>query len=61
MKSAELYDLAREVSKFRDDPLGFVLYCYPWGQGELADFRGAGCESERVFGIPGETSARAGL
>jgi hypothetical protein len=36
----ELYDLAREVSQFRDDPLGFVLYCYPWGQGELADFRG---------------------
>jgi hypothetical protein len=40
MKLAEVYDLAREVSQFRDDPLGFVLHCYPWGQGELADFRG---------------------
>jgi hypothetical protein len=40
MKQAEVYDLAREVAKFREDPLGFVLYCYPWGQGELADSPG---------------------
>jgi hypothetical protein len=32
---SEVCDLAREVAKFRNDPLGFVQYCYPWGQGEL--------------------------
>jgi hypothetical protein len=31
----EVCELAREVAKFRSDPLGFVQYCYPWGQGEL--------------------------
>ena len=40
MKLAEIYDLAREVSQFRNDPLGFVMHCYPWGQGELANFKG---------------------
>ena len=40
MKRADVYDLAREVADFRDDPLGFVVHCYPWGQGELADFTG---------------------
>ena len=40
MKLSEIYDLAREVSQFRDDPLGFVLHCYSWGQGELADSTG---------------------
>jgi hypothetical protein len=32
MKLAEVYDLAREVSQFRDDPLGFVMHCYPWAK-----------------------------
>ncbi len=25
-------DLAAAISEFVDDPLGFVLFCYPWGQ-----------------------------
>ena len=40
MKRTDVYDLAREVSQFRNDPLGFVIHCYPWGQGELANFKG---------------------
>src|ERR1700758_2094168 len=32
---SDVCELAREVAKFRNDPLGFVQYCYPWGQGEL--------------------------
>jgi hypothetical protein len=48
MKLAEVCDLAREVAEFRDDPLGFVLHCYPWGQGELTDFTGPD-ENQREF------------
>lgn len=29
--------LAEEVAKFRNDPLGFVYFAYPWGEGELQD------------------------
>src|ERR1700740_1490185 len=47
----EVCDLAREVAKFRDDPLGFVQYCYPWGQGEL--FGAAGPDAhQRAFLAP---------
>jgi hypothetical protein len=40
MKVAEVHDLAREVAQFRNDPLGFVVHCYPWGEGELRNFKG---------------------
>lgn len=33
--------LATEIAKFRDDPLGFVRCCYPWGEpGPLLDHAG---------------------
>lgn len=32
--------LARLVAEYYDDPLGFVLDCYPWGEGELANAEG---------------------
>ena len=28
--------LAREMKRYADDPLGFVLDCFPWGEGILA-------------------------
>lgn len=34
---AELIDWA---AKFTHDPLGFVLFAFPWGSGELSDFEG---------------------
>ncbi|KKJ78638.1 terminase [Kiloniella litopenaei] len=33
-------DLAEDCAKFYADPLGFVLWAFDWGQGELADFKG---------------------
>lgn len=33
-------DLAEQVSEFYDDPLGFVLFAFPWGQGALKDIKG---------------------
>jgi hypothetical protein len=33
--SSPLVDVQRELAEFNDDPLGFVLCAYPWGQGEL--------------------------
>ena len=32
--------LIAEVSAYSKDPLGFVLYAFPWGEGALADFDG---------------------
>lgn len=32
--------LAREIGRFYDDPLGFVKFAYPWGEGELEGFHG---------------------
>jgi hypothetical protein len=28
-------DLAADISQFYDDPLGHVLFSYPWGLGQL--------------------------
>ena len=28
--------LAEEISRFYDDPLGFVMFAYPWGEPETA-------------------------
>jgi hypothetical protein len=34
-------DLANEVSKYYDDPLGFVIFAFPWGEpGPLKNFSG---------------------
>lgn len=32
--------LAEDMGRFYDDPLGFVLYTFDWGQGDLADWDG---------------------
>jgi len=32
--------LGEEIGKFTDDPYGYVLFVFPWGQGELADMTG---------------------
>ena len=32
--------LAQDMGGFTHDPVGFVLYAFPWGQGELAGFQG---------------------
>lgn len=32
--------LISDIAKFTHDPLGFVLYAFPWGTGELAKFEG---------------------
>ena len=33
-------ELARDLGAFCADPLGFVLYAFAWGQGELAEHHG---------------------
>jgi hypothetical protein len=33
-------NLALDIGAFAHDPLGYVLYAFPWGIGELADERG---------------------
>jgi hypothetical protein len=33
--NSPLADIQRELAEFHDDPLGFVMCAYPWGQGEL--------------------------
>jgi hypothetical protein len=32
--------LAEQIAEFYDDPLGHVLFSYPWGEGELRAFEG---------------------
>lgn len=33
-------ELIEEIGAFAQDPLGFVLFAFPWGDGELAKFTG---------------------
>ncbi len=33
-------ELATDISRFYADPLGFVLYAFDWGHGDLADWEG---------------------
>lgn len=41
MNDQELEDLLCKLAEFQDDPLGFVLFAYPWGEpGTLADYSG---------------------
>src|ERR1700722_8520691 len=54
MKRAEVFDLAREVAKFKNDPLGFVLHCYPWGQGDLSSFTGPDANQKEFLGSLGK-------
>lgn len=37
---AEQIKLAEVVAEYYDDPVGFVLHAYPWGEGDLAGFDG---------------------
>lgn len=39
---AELLDvtIAKELAQFYADPLGFVMWAFPWGEGELEGFEG---------------------
>ncbi len=32
--------LVEDIASFRDDPLGFVKYVFPWGKGDLAEHTG---------------------
>ena len=32
--------LVLDVSNFVDDPLGFVYFVFPWGEGDLAEHEG---------------------
>ena len=34
-------ELAKDIGSFTYDPLSFVKYAFPWGEGSLADFKGA--------------------
>lgn len=39
MASVDLEDRLREnVARFRNDPLGYILFAYDWGQGDLVDY-----------------------
>ena len=54
MNRAEAFDLAREVRKYRDNPLGFVRNCYPWGEGELTDYSGPDANQREFLESLGE-------
>jgi hypothetical protein len=32
--------LAEDLAKYYDDPYGYVMWCFPWGEGQLKDFLG---------------------
>lgn len=40
MQKAEELELINDFASFRHDPLKFVIYSFPWGQGELKDYAG---------------------
>jgi hypothetical protein len=58
MNHAEMIELAKLVAKFRNDPLGFVLNCYPWGEGELAGFTGPDANQREFLESLGEEVRR---
>ncbi len=39
-KPSPLMDLVNDIASFTFDPLGHAMYCYPWGEGVLADAQG---------------------
>lgn len=40
MTEAEKFQLVDDIMEFRHDPLGYVLYAFTWGKGELSDESG---------------------
>lgn len=53
-EDSELAVVQRELAEFADDPLGFVMCAYPWGQGELADEAGPRTHQVRFLSQIGE-------
>jgi len=54
-------ELANDIASFSDDPLGYVLYAFPWGEagGELANKTGPRKWQREVLNSIGE-QLRAG-
>lgn len=50
-------DLADEVASFTHDPLGFVLFAFPWGTGELTGEPGPRTWQREVLNLVGERLA----
>jgi hypothetical protein len=48
-ENSELAEVQRELAEFADDPLGFVMCAYPWGQGELATKAGPRTHQKRFL------------
>lgn len=46
--------LAEDMGRFFYDPLGFVLYAFPWGEGDLADFDGPDTWQREFLEVWGE-------
>ena len=40
LTDAQLDELAIDLAKYQDDPYGFVMWAFPWGEGELAGHTG---------------------
>jgi hypothetical protein len=53
-ENSELAEVQRELAEFADDPLGFVMCAYPWGQGELIDEAGPRAHQVRFLSQIGE-------
>jgi hypothetical protein len=53
-ENSELAEVQRELAEFADDPLGFVMCAYPWGQGELVDEAGPRAHQVRFLTQIGE-------
>lgn len=47
-------DLADRLAEFRWDPLGAVLYGFPWGEGELSSIKGPRKWQEEELGLLGD-------
>jgi hypothetical protein len=46
--------LADDISRFYDDPLGFVIYAFPWNEGELKGFHGPDTWQIDILNVIGE-------
>lgn len=55
-------ELGDEMARFKDDPLGFVVFAYPWGQeGPLKEFQGPDKWQREFLAQIGEETARNGF
>lgn len=52
--NSELAIVQQELAEFGDDPLGFVMCAYPWGQGELVGEAGPRAHQRRFLQQVGE-------